>query len=230
MDKYYKILGIDRNATPDEIKAAYRKAASKHHPDKGGDAEQFKKISEAYEYLTTKPKNDFGSFTTFGTINVKITASEAFNGCVKQIKIGQSHIETIQVPAGILRGQMLQPFSHEGAMICALIDIDDPEFEVDPTRPGNIYSNIRVSPFMMMSGGFAHFNTVDGATMQVRIPSGVKPLTLLNVKGRGLWKNTMATSRGDCFLRVVPEIKKPHEYSQEEVDQFLKAREDFKKG
>jgi DnaJ-class molecular chaperone len=81
---------------------------------------------------------------------------------------------------------------------------------------------------MMMSGGFTHFKTVDGATMQVRIPSGIKPLTLLKVKGRGLWKDSRTVSRGDCLLRVVPNVLKPHEYSQEEVDQFLKAREDFK--
>ena len=45
---HYQTLGISKNATPQEIKKAYRKLASKHHPDKGGDAEQFKKIQEAY--------------------------------------------------------------------------------------------------------------------------------------------------------------------------------------
>ena len=49
---YYKILGVDRNATPDEIKKAYRKMAAKHHPDRGGSTEEFQKIEEAYRNLS----------------------------------------------------------------------------------------------------------------------------------------------------------------------------------
>lgn len=54
MANYHKTLGISPGASPDDIKRAYRKLALKHHPDKGGDEEQFKKITEAYEYLSGK--------------------------------------------------------------------------------------------------------------------------------------------------------------------------------
>jgi curved DNA-binding protein CbpA len=47
----YDDLGVDPDAAHEEIKAAYRKAARKHHPDKGGDKEQFQKISEAWDVL-----------------------------------------------------------------------------------------------------------------------------------------------------------------------------------
>lgn len=49
---YYQTLGINRDADTKEIKLAYRKLASKHHPDKGGSAEEFKKIQEAYSTLS----------------------------------------------------------------------------------------------------------------------------------------------------------------------------------
>lgn len=56
-DDYYKILGVDENASQEEIKKAYRKKAHKHHPDKSdGDEEKFKKVSEAYDVLSDEKK------------------------------------------------------------------------------------------------------------------------------------------------------------------------------
>jgi DnaJ-class molecular chaperone len=48
---YYSTLGVAANATPEDIKQAYRKLAKQHHPDLGGDAAKFQQISEAYETL-----------------------------------------------------------------------------------------------------------------------------------------------------------------------------------
>lgn len=48
---YYETLGVAKDATADEIKRAYRKLASQHHPDKGGDKNKFQEIEEAYRTL-----------------------------------------------------------------------------------------------------------------------------------------------------------------------------------
>jgi curved DNA-binding protein CbpA len=48
----YQELGLDPNCTQDEIKQQYRALAHQHHPDRGGDAEQFKRINIAYEVLS----------------------------------------------------------------------------------------------------------------------------------------------------------------------------------
>jgi len=61
---YYETLGLNRTATKDEIKTAYRKAARKHHPDlhpqseKAAAEEKFKKINEAYEVLNDSEKRE----------------------------------------------------------------------------------------------------------------------------------------------------------------------------
>lgn len=54
---YYEVLGVNKNASADELKKAYRQAAVKHHPDKeGGDETKFKEINEAYDVLKDAQK------------------------------------------------------------------------------------------------------------------------------------------------------------------------------
>jgi DnaJ-class molecular chaperone len=74
MSNHYQTLGVDRNATPDEIKRAYRKLASQHHPDKGGDKTKFQEIQSAYDTLSDpqkramhdSPQNPFSSMNGQG--------------------------------------------------------------------------------------------------------------------------------------------------------------------
>ncbi len=57
MANYYDILGVDKKASKDEIKKAFRKLAHQYHPDKkGGDAEKFKEVNEAYTILSDDQK------------------------------------------------------------------------------------------------------------------------------------------------------------------------------
>ena len=53
---YYEVLGVGKDASPDEIKKAFRRLAIEHHPDRGGDEAKFKEINEAYEVLKDADK------------------------------------------------------------------------------------------------------------------------------------------------------------------------------
>ncbi len=73
MTDHYQTLGVAKNATPDEIKKAYRRLAAIHHPDKGGDTAEFQKVQAAYETLSDPQKkqqydnpNPFGGGNPFG--------------------------------------------------------------------------------------------------------------------------------------------------------------------
>lgn len=56
MNNLYETLGVKRDATPEQIKAAYRRAARKHHPDRGGDREEMQRVNDAYAVLSDPDK------------------------------------------------------------------------------------------------------------------------------------------------------------------------------
>ena len=76
---YYDVLGVNKSATPDELKSAYRKLAVKYHPDKNpGDKaaeDKFKEASEAYGVLSDKSKKE--NYDNFGHALSKMEEVEA---------------------------------------------------------------------------------------------------------------------------------------------------------
>jgi len=72
---YYKTLGIDKTASAEEVKAAFRRLALEHHPDKGGSAEKFKEANEAYQVLSDTSKR--AQYDRFGSVP---EAGQGFNG------------------------------------------------------------------------------------------------------------------------------------------------------
>jgi molecular chaperone DnaJ len=117
---YYEILGVTENATQDEIKKSYRNLSKIHHPDKGGDENKFKEISEAYDTLGDENKrrqydnqknNPFGGFgggnpfedffnsgyqpirrtAPDSVIDITVGTLESFNGSDKIITYSRKH-------------------------------------------------------------------------------------------------------------------------------------------
>ena len=77
---YYEILEVNKSSSKEEIKKVYKKLALKHHPDKGGDAEKFKELSEAYAVLSDDNKRkQYDQFGHAG-FDQRYTQEDIFRG------------------------------------------------------------------------------------------------------------------------------------------------------
>ena len=119
---YYEVLGVDKNATEDELKSAYRKKAKMWHPDlHPGDAEaekNFKEVNEAYGVLSDKEKRQ--RYDRFGHAGVDPSYGGGATGgmlpkltnCINALKEGVSRVHILdgRIPHCLL----LEIFTNRG--------------------------------------------------------------------------------------------------------------------
>jgi len=105
-DNFYQTLGVDEKATQDEIKKVYRKLSKIHHPDKGGNEDEFKKISAAYDVLGDEEKRkkyDNQRSNPFGDMGGGFNPfDEFFNGTMFNQRRNTRPDKLVDVPLGVL--------------------------------------------------------------------------------------------------------------------------------
>ena len=80
MQNPYQTLGVNREADANTIKQAYRRLASQHHPDKGGDKNKFQEIEQAYRTLSDpQQRAQYDNPNPFGSSNFEFRAGAPFN-------------------------------------------------------------------------------------------------------------------------------------------------------
>jgi curved DNA-binding protein CbpA len=100
METYYDILGVAKNASAKDIKKAFHKLALQHHPNKGGDAEQFKKLSDAHDTLEDPVLR--------GEYNAKLAEAEATGGLEETLtKQGIKHMSEEDVLTNLIKAKTL---------------------------------------------------------------------------------------------------------------------------
>ena len=173
---YYEVLGVPRTATADEIKKAYRQLARKQHPDlqpppeRARAAERFKEINEAYEVLSDPDKR--GKYDALGA-NWK-------GGMDFTPPPGTAGARAERVEWDDLGG-----FSDFFASIFGRPSGRSPRGGGRVTIPGNdIEATLPLSLDEMLRGGRRRVN-VDGKSVDVTIPVGVRDGTTLRLAGQG---------------------------------------------
>jgi curved DNA-binding protein len=207
---YYEILGVDRTASADQIRSAYRKLARKLHPDvnKATDAaKRFSEVQEAYDVLSDPEKRRV--YDQYGRADVGASGPRGggWDQGGHRTRTNWSNIDPGDFDAGdfgsvfeqIFRGQGGSPFG--GGARSAGPGVRNRQ---TAERGQDVEHTITVSFMTAALGGTEELRFgIDGATstISVRIPPGIESGAKLRIKGRGR-PGGMGGSTGDLILTV----------------------------
>lgn len=256
MTDYYKTLGVSKNASQDEIKKAYRKLASKHHPDRGGDTKKFQEIQVAYDVLSDtqrraeydNPMNQFSGFgpnsnswtfrsgnpsdfedlmNGFGFFNrarqqvrknrtlnlrVQLTLEEILTGkeIIGSLRLpsGKDQTLNLYIPKGVRSGDTIRysgigddsmPNIPRGDLMVAIEELPHPVFSRDGD---DLRMDFSISAFDAILGKTIRVTTIDKTEIEVKVPPGIQPNTMLSCTDYGMPKNG-SNQRGKLYIKIL---------------------------
>ena len=118
-DDFYKELGVDKDARPEDIKRAFKRKASKHHPDKGGDTKAFQAITLAYDVLSDpRRRAHYDSTGVDQTLldrkkQIRTDLANAFMAAVESEK-NVDHVDLLDKVAGFITNAIRQNYTALG--------------------------------------------------------------------------------------------------------------------
>jgi curved DNA-binding protein len=231
---YYQILGVSRDATPEEIKKAYRKLALKYHPDKAkGDKKQaeekFKQISEAYAVLSDPQKKQEYDLVGSQAFRQKFSQEDIFRGSdfsdIFDSGLSDSILGRLFGGLGggrtAGRGGRTRIFRYGGPEVFG--------GQVQPPPGGDLQVEMPITLHEMAFGteklvSFSHDGKVE--KISVKIPAGTLPGKKLRLSGKGQ-PSPLGGAPGDLYVRL-KEVEHPvfkREGSDLYVDRKIKFTE-----
>jgi DnaJ-class molecular chaperone len=235
----YECLGVDRSASHNDIKKAYRNLAKTHHPDKGGDAEKFKQLSAAYEILSDEQKKS--NYDQFGDPD---GPQGGVGGMPDMQDIFRNIFGQQQQPRGKARGQDFQHIieisledAYKGVTKKFKINLDHPCYSCQEKCNicnGQGMMNMQMGPFSMQQpcGGCdakgsissgcpsCNFKKViyESDIIQININKGVQSGETILINGKG----EQPKKSGDIPGNMIVIIKvKPHSVFQREGNHLV---------
>ncbi len=201
---YYQILGVAKNASESDLKAAYKKMAREHHPDMVADSdkkaaeERFKEINEAYQVLSDPQKRQM--YDQFGHV-----------GTGQNSGFGQG------AGTGGQWGPFTYSYSGAGAQDFDPFDIFEEFFGFrgfggarKPKKGKNLYYELRVD-FAEAISGVEKEVRIESGTAHINIPKGVRDGTELRFAGKGM-PGPNNVPNGDLFITI--RVATPREFQR----------------
>lgn len=207
---YYQTLGIQKNATTEEIKKAYRKLALKYHPDRGGGKEsedKFKEVNEAYQILSDSQKRS--RYDQFGDAAFRNGGAGNAGGA----GFGGFDFSGFQ-------GGGFSDFGFGGG----LGDIFEDFFGQSLSQ---VQAEVKISAAQAVLGDKLVLE-VSGEKLEFNIPAGTQSGTSYRFPGKG--RAYKGGKRGDLILTVSVELPKHLTKEQKELWEKLKESEKKKRG
>jgi len=247
---YYSRLGVNKSASPEDIKKAYKKLAMQHHPDRGGDQATFQQINEAYdtlkdpakrqEYDAPKTNPRQRQYTSQNMndmfeqmfrqrrrpnmdvrLSVNMTLEDVYTGkdfiASYNLRNGQQVDANIRIHAGVQDGEVIRyrglgdnsvPNTPRGDLLVQTRVHKHKRFDRDGAH---LYTNINVNIFDLLLGTTYIVEGIQNNPIQVKVPAGTSPNTVLSVAGHGL-PCSKRGKPGNLYLRIkgiVPKVRNP---------------------
>ena len=251
---YYAVLGIEKNASDDEIKKAYRKKASILHPDKqGGDTVKFQELQEAYECLSNKDKRALYDMHGHNSSN---TNSGQWSHNIDPAMFNQmfgaafgdmfSHMQQRQIIKTLhitleeaFLGKQITLENNVQASIPAgvrpgtrfaynntIYSIDIKPHQKFKRSNDDLLIDVEISAIEAMLSVEVTLDHIDKTLLQFTIPAGIQNGQIVRLSNKGM-KNPENTNYGDLLVRIT--VTTPKNISAEHIA-FLKTmqhRESF---
>ncbi|WMJ72935.1 J domain-containing protein [Cytophagaceae bacterium ABcell3] len=185
---YYKTLGVDRNASADEIKKAFRKTAVKYHPDKNPDnrqaEEKFKDANEAYKVLSDPEKRkQYDQYGEYWNLHGEQQKQWQQAG-------GQQDFSDMFGNGGY--ADFFESFFNKSA--------GGGSGRRSSFRGQDLHAEIDISLEEAFHGAIRYF-THHGQSLSIKLKPGIKDGQTLKIKGKGA-KGVQGGASGDLYIRI----------------------------
>ncbi len=203
----YETLGVDKNATSDEIKKAYRKLARKYHPDinkEAGAEEKFKEINAAYEILSDDEKR--AQYDTHGD---SMFGGQSFHDFASS----QNGADINDILRNIFGGGF-GGFSSRSSF-------NSRDFGGFNGFGSGFEQNLDINskitiPFNVAINGGEYSININGQSVKIKIPAGINSGEKLRIRGKG---KSLNGAKGDVLLSV--EVSEDSKFKREGDDLYM---------
>jgi DnaJ-class molecular chaperone len=212
----WDILGISHGASSEEVKQAYKRKAMESHPDRNGDPEIFKLITDAYSQLKNKSHIPILSQPDHKLVNVKLSIKDQIMGINGIIYTNDGTMIETKIPKGVLAGEKFK-IKSEGKNY--IINIQEEKHKLFTRQGNNVIIDLNVDIVYALVGGTFKFTGPCDEDLEVSIPAGTKPNSLFVLDQKGLY-NRKRRQTGNLHIFVNFDL--PILDTEQDIEDFIK--------